>query len=76
MGRQDDSKTKTISFSGNLNQVFSAQKFIPISVGLGKFLNTLNYNTSWSETQSEGTNLQQNFKKESFTFGLTKRMYF
>ena len=76
MGRQDDSKTKTISFSGNLSQVFSAQKFIPISVGLGKFLNTLNYNTSWSETQSEGTNLQQNFKKESFTFGLTKRMYF
>jgi hypothetical protein len=76
MGRQDDSKTKTISFSGNLNQVFSAQKFIPIPKTIGKFLNTLNYNTSWSETQSEGTNLQQNFKKESFTFGLTKRMYF
>ena len=76
MGRQDDSKTKTISFSGNLNQVFSAQKLIPIPETIGKFLNTLNYNTSWSETQSEGTNLQQNFKKESFTFGLTKRMYF
>ena len=76
MGRQDDVKTKTISFSGNLNQVFSAQKLIQISSGLGKFLNTLNYNTSWSETQSEGTHLQQNFKKESFTFGLTKRMYF
>ena len=76
MGRQDDSKTKTISFSGNLNQVFSAQKFIPIPKTIGNFLNTLNYNTSWSETQSEGSNLQQNFKKESFTFGLTKRMYF
>jgi len=76
MGRKDDSKTKTISFSGNLNQVFSAQKFFPIPKNIGQFLNTLNYNTSWSETQSEGTNLQQNFKKESFTFGLTKRMYF
>ena len=76
MGRQDDVKTKTISFNGNLNQVFSAQKLIPISKTLSEFLNTLNYSTSWSETQSEGTNLQQNFKKESFTFGLTKRMYF
>ena len=76
MGRQDDVKTKTISFSGNLNQVFSAQKFIPIPKNIGQFLNTLNFNTSWSETQSEGTHLQQNFKKESFTFGLTKRIYF
>ena len=76
MGRQDDVKTKTISFSGNLNQVFSAQKFIPIPKSIGQFLNTLNFNTSWSETQSEGTHLQQNFKKESFTFGLTKRIYF
>ena len=76
MGRKDDSKTKTISFNGNLNQVFSAQKFIQIPKNIGQFLNTLNYNTSWSETQSEGTHLQQNFKKESFTFGLTKRMYF
>ena len=76
MGRQDDVKTKTISFSGNLNQVFSAQKLIPIPKNIGQFLNTLNFSTSWSETQSEGTHLQQNFKKESFTFGLTKRMYF
>ena len=78
MGRKDDTKNKTISFNGNLNQVFSAQKLLPIAPNsaFGKFLNTLNYNTSWSETQSEGTHLQQNFKKESFTFGLTKRMYF
>jgi hypothetical protein len=76
VGRRDDVKTKTISFSGNLNQVFSVQKFIPIPKSIGQFLNTLNFNTSWSETQSEGTHLQQNFKKESFTFGLTKRMYF
>ena len=67
MGRKDHSKTKTISFNGNLNQMFSAQKLIPISQNFGKFLNTLNYSTSWSETQSDGTNLQQNFKKESFT---------
>ena len=76
MGRKDDVKTKTISFGGNLNQVISAQKLIPIPETLNNFFNTLNYNTSWSETQSEGTHLQQNFKKESFTFGLTKRIYF
>ena len=76
VGRRDDVKTKTISFSGNLNQVFSAQKLIPIPKNIGQFLNTLNFSTSWSETQSEGTHLQQNFKKESFTFGLTKRIYF
>ena len=78
MGRKDDVKTKTISFNGNLYQVFSAQEYIkiPATSPIGKFLNTLNYSSSWSETQSEGTNLQQNFKKESFTFGLTKRMYF
>jgi len=76
LGRRDDSKTKTISFNGNLNQLFSAQKFVPIRAHIGEFLNTLNYNTSWSETQSEGTLLQHNYKKESFTFGLTKRIYF
>jgi hypothetical protein len=78
MGRQDDVKTKTISYNGNLYQVFSAQKFIeiPAASAVGRFLNTLNYSTSWSDTQSEGTHLQQNFKKESFTFGLTKRIYF
>ena len=76
MGRKDDVKTKTISFSGNLNQLFSAQKLIQIPSNIGVFLNTLNYSTSWADTQSEGTHLQQNFKKESFTFGLTKRLYF
>jgi len=76
MGRQDDIKTKTISFSGNLNQLFSVQDIIPIREHIGKFLNTLNYSTSWSETQSEGSLLQHNYKKESFTFSLTKRMYF
>ena len=75
-GRQDDLKTKTISFNGNLNQFFSAQKIIPISSQVGRFLSTFSYNTSWSETQSEGTLLQHNYKKESLSFGLTKRVYF
>ena len=76
ISRKDDSKTKTISFSGNLNQLFSSQKFFPISEKFGNFLNTISFNTSWSETQSEGTLLQHNFNKESFSFGLTKRIYF
>ena len=76
ISRKDDSKTKTISFSGNLNQLLSSQKFFPISGKFGNFLNTISFNTSWSETQSEGTLLQHNFNKESFSFGLTKRIYF
>ena len=76
ISRKDDSKTKTISFSGNLNQLFSSQKFFPISGKFGNFLNTISFNTSWSETQSEGTLLQHNYNKESFSFGLTKRIYF
>ena len=76
ISRKDDSKTKTISFSGNLNQLFSSQKFFPISGKFGNFLNTISFSTSWSETQSEGTLLQHNFNKESFSFGLTKRIYF
>ncbi len=74
--RKDENKTKTISFSGNLNQLFSSQKFFPISEKFGNFLNTISYNTSWSETQSESSLLQHNYKKESFSFGLTKRIYF
>ena len=76
ISRKDDSKTKTISFSGNLNQLFSSQKFFSVSEKLGNFLNTISYSTSWSETQSESSLLQHNYKKESFTFGLTKRIYF
>ena len=75
-GRRDKTQTKTISFNGNLNQIFSNQDILPISDKFDKFLNTLNFNTSWSETQSEGTLLQHDYKKQSFTFGLTKRIYF
>ena len=76
ISRKDDSKTMTISFSGNLNQLFSSQNFFPVSEKLGNFLNTISYSTSWSETRSESSLLQYNYKKESFTFGLTKRTYF
>ena len=76
LSRKDDSKTKTISLNGNLNQLFSSQKFFPISAKFRDFLNTISYSTSWSETQSESTLLQHNYKKESFSFGLTKRIYF
>ena len=74
--RKDNTKSKTISLNGNLNQLISVQKILPISEKIGNFLSTLNYNTSWSDTESEGTLLQHNYTKESFTFGLTKRVYF
>lgn len=74
--RKDNLKTKTISFNGNLNQLISIKKILPVSEKTRNFLNTLNYNASWSETESEGSLLQHNYIKESFTFGLTKRVYF
>ena len=76
ISRKDDSETKTISFSGNLNQLFSSQKFFPISVKFGNFLNTISYSSSWSETDSDSSLLQHNYNKESFSFGFTKRIYF
>ena len=76
ISRKDDSKTMTISFSGNLNQLFSSQNFFPVSEKLGNFLNTISYSSSWSDTQSESSLLQYDYNKESFTFGLTKRTYF
>ena len=62
--RKDDSETKTVSFSGNLNQLFPVK-----SEKLGMFLNTISYSTSWSETRSESTLLQHNYKRSLLHLG-------
>ena len=74
--RRDDSVTHTISLNGSLGQI---QRSIP-SIKLPDFitnqLNSLTYNISWSETENEGSLLQHNYNKETFNFGLTKRIYY
>ena len=54
----------------------NAQEKIKIPEKFGNFLNTLSYNMSWSETNNEGSLLQHNYDKETFNFGLTKRIYY
>ena len=74
--RRDDSVTHTISLNGSLGQI---QRSIP-SIKLPDFitnqLNSLTYNISWSDTENEGSLLQHNYNKETFNFGLTKRIYY
>ena len=43
---------------------------------LENYLNTLSYSLSWSETNNNSNLLQNDYEKETFNFGLTKRVYF
>ena len=75
--RVDKSNSYTFSLNGNLGQV--ARSSLP-SLKLNDFftnqLNSLSYNMSYSETNNEGSLLQHNYNKETFNFGLTKRIYY
>lgn len=74
--RNDNVDSYTVSLSGSLGQIMRSQEKIKIPEKLGNFLNTLTYNMSWSETNNEGSLLQHNYDKETFNFGLTKRIYY
>ena len=74
--RNDQVDSYTVSLSGSLGQVVRSQEKIKISEKVGNFFNTLTYNMSWSETNNEGSLLQHNYDKETFNFGLTKRIYY
>ena len=74
--RNDQVDSYTVSLSGSLGQVVRSQEKIKISEKVVNFFNTLTYNMSWSETNNEGSLLQHNYDKETFNFGLTKRIYY
>ena len=74
--RNDQSDSYTLSLSGSLGQIARSQQVIEVPEKISNFLNTLSYNMSWSETNNQGSLLQHNYDKETFNFGLTKRIYY
>ena len=74
--RRDDSVTHTISLNGSLGQIERSIPSIKLPNFITNQLNSLTYNMSWSETENEGSLLQHNYNKETFNFGLTKRIYY
>ena len=74
--RKDETNTYSVSLNGSIGQIIRAQEKIKISEKLGNFLNTLSYSMSWAQTDNEGSLLQHNYDKETFNFGLTKRIYY
>ena len=74
--RRDDSATHTVSMNGSLGQIARSIPSIKLPDFITNQLNSLSYNMSWSETQNEGSLLQHNYDKETFNFGLTKRIYY
>ena len=74
--RREDSATHTVSMNGSLGQIVRSMPSIKLPDFVINQLNSLSYNMSWSETENEGSLLQHNYNKETFNFGLTKRIYY
>jgi len=74
--RREDSATHTVSMNGSLGQIARSMPSIKLPDFVINQLNSLSYNMSWSETENEGSLLQHNYDKETFNFGLTKRIYY
>ena len=74
--RRENSATHTVSMNGSLGQIARSIPSIKLPDFITNQLNSLSYNMSWSETQNEGSLLQHNYDKETFNFGLTKRIYY
>ena len=74
--RRDDSNTHTISMNGSLGQIARSMPALELPEFFMNQLNSLSYNTSWSETDNKGSLLQHNYNKETFNFGITKRIYY
>ena len=74
--RKEDSKTHTISMNGSLGQIARSMPTLELPSFIMNQLNTLTYNMSWSETENDGSLLQHNYEKETFNFGITKRIYY
>ena len=74
--REEESQSHTVSMNGSIGQIVRSMQSIKLPDSLMNQLDTLSYNMSWAETNNEGELLQHNYDKETFTFGLTKRIYY
>ena len=74
--RNDDVENYSISLNGSLAQVSNSIKFINLPEKFQNYLNSFTYSLSWSETNNNSNWLQNDYEKETFNFGLTKRVFF
>ena len=74
--RNDDVENYSISLNGSLGQISRSTELFKLPENVENYLNTLSYSLSWSETNSNSNWLQNDYEKETFNFGLTKRVYF
>ena len=74
--RNDDVENYSISLNGSLGQISRSTELFKLPENLENYLNTLSYSLSWSETNNNSNWLQNDYEKETFNFGLTKRVYF
>ena len=74
--RNDDIENYSISLNGSLGQISRSTELFKLPENVENYLNTLSYSLSWSETNSNSNWLQNDYEKETFNFGLTKRVYF
>ena len=74
--REEEVLSSTLSLNGNVAQISRSLPSLNIPDFINNYLNTLSYNLSYSETINRGTLLQHNYEKETFNFGLTKRIYY
>ena len=74
--REEESQSHTVSMNGSLGQIIRSMPSMKLPEWIMNQLNSITYNMSWAETNNEGRLLQHNYDKETFTFGLTKRIYY
>ena len=74
--RNDDVENYSVSLNGSLGQISRSTELFKLPENLENYLNTLSYSLSWSETNNNSNLLQNDYEKETFNFGLTKRVYF
>ena len=73
--RDDNVENYSISLNGSLGQISNSLNFINLPERIKNYLNTLNYSMSWSETNNNSNWLQNDYEKETFNFGITKRIF-
>ena len=71
----DNVENYSISLNGSLGQISNSLNFINLPERIKNYLNTLNYSMSWSETNINSNWLQNDYEKETFNFGITKRIF-
>ena len=74
--RREDLATHTVSMNGSLGQIARSIPTIKLPEFITNQLNSFHTTCLGQKLQNEGSLLQHNYNKETFNFGLTKRIYY